>query len=166
MNALTSALQVLIKSVWYKIYGWPIIILGVDPDGNPQAVNVDADGNLIVDVSVTPTGTQDVNLIKVGGTALSLGAKSAAASLPVVSANSGVQELRTPTTETGSVTVPAGAFSVSIFPLSGFVGTILGLPWVEANGAWNDSAQPGNTLPAYAITRSAGSYYLIVGNTP
>lgn len=40
MNALTSALQVLIKSVWYKCFGWPTIMLGIDSNGDPQPFGV------------------------------------------------------------------------------------------------------------------------------
>lgn len=51
-------------------------------NGRYAVVVTNPDGTSIG--SSTPTGTQDVNLIKVGGTAFSLGQQLAAASLPVV----------------------------------------------------------------------------------
>ncbi len=59
MNALTSALQVLIKSIRYKCFGWPTIMLGIDSNGDPQPFGVSAPsgsggGGLLTGV---PTGT-------------------------------------------------------------------------------------------------------------
>lgn len=42
MDNLTSALRTLIKNIWYKVYGWPVIMLGIDSDGNPQPFGVSA----------------------------------------------------------------------------------------------------------------------------
>lgn len=49
----------------------------------PAEINP-ATGGLIVDASLTPSGTQDVNLTKIGGASFALGQQLAAASLPVV----------------------------------------------------------------------------------
>lgn len=40
MNSLTSTLSVFIKSVWYKCFAWPTIMLGIDANGNPQPFGV------------------------------------------------------------------------------------------------------------------------------
>lgn len=52
--------------------------------GQQVGLQTDANGNLKVVTSGTPSGTQDVNLTKVGGTAVSLGQKTMSASIPVV----------------------------------------------------------------------------------
>lgn len=46
MDNTLSALVTLVKNLQAKIYAWVVIIAGLDPDGNPQALQVDASGNL------------------------------------------------------------------------------------------------------------------------
>lgn len=50
-------------------------------------VVVDSSGHLIVSASITPSGTQNVNLIQVSGSAITEGQKAMAASIPVVIAS-------------------------------------------------------------------------------
>lgn len=55
MDALTSALSVIIKLVRYKCFAWPTIMLGVDPNGDPQPIGVTGSGG---GIPITPpTGT-------------------------------------------------------------------------------------------------------------
>lgn len=68
----------------YNAFGYPTAILGKTPSGLPFPLNCDASGNLIVTATISPSGTQDVNLTKVGGTAVALGQAVAASSIPVV----------------------------------------------------------------------------------
>lgn len=56
----------------------PTVTTGQDP-----FVQCDANGNLKVVATFSPSGTQDVNLTQVGGVAVSLGQKTTAASIPV-----------------------------------------------------------------------------------
>lgn len=96
-----------------------------------------------------------------GGTAPSGGG------LPVVpSGGGGVQEVDTWATKNASYTATAGALSILFNPSSDFVGTVNGITWsgsagAAANqGAVSRTAQPGNTLPAFAVTRSAGTFLM------
>lgn len=128
-------------------------LLGVDSATFliPTTVAVNAASHaMLVEASFTPSGTQDVNLIKVGGTTFSLGQQLAAASLPVVLTAAQISTLTplstvavtqftspwvvslTSTTITGSVAVtgsatgsavPAGAFYMGISD----AGTLRGL---------------------------------------
>lgn len=63
-------------------------IVGITSTGQATMANsfpvVIASNQTAIPISFTPSGTQDVNLTKVGGTAFSLGQQLAAASLPVV----------------------------------------------------------------------------------
>lgn len=68
-------------------------------------------------VQATIIGTEDVNVAKFGGTAVTLGQKTAAASIPVVLAS-----------DEGSIPVTQGT-----------------TPWVVAGGKTNNSAAPGAT---------------------
>lgn len=59
--------------------------------------------------------------------------------------------------------ISAGKIGFTILFSSDFVGTIGGIPFTGATqAAYSDSAQPGNLLPAVAITRSAGTYSIII----
>lgn len=64
----------------------PTLLGASNADGiTPVAVYADPSTHaLIVSASLTPSGTQDVNLTKVGGTAFALGQQLAASALPVV----------------------------------------------------------------------------------
>jgi hypothetical protein len=64
-----------------------VTIQGVDSVGFTDATNVAVNASthaMLVESTFSPSGTQDVNLTKVGGTAFALGQQLAAASLPVV----------------------------------------------------------------------------------
>lgn len=54
-------------------------------EGFPFSVN--SSGQLVVSASFSPSGTQDVNLIKVGGTSVTIGRATMAASIPVAIAS-------------------------------------------------------------------------------
>lgn len=83
------------------------------------AADVNASHQLLVAASFTPSGTQDVNLVKVGGSAVALGQTTMAASLPVAIASN-----QTPVPVSGSVTV------------SGTVAATQGTsPWVTSGTA-------------------------------
>lgn len=58
-----------------------------NPSGKLEPLMVDSGGNLLVTGSFTPTGTGNVNLIQVGGAAITLGQKLMATSLPVTLAS-------------------------------------------------------------------------------
>lgn len=74
----------------------------------------------------------------------------------------GIQEVDTWSTKSADYTEPAGALSIAFKPLTGFTGTVNGQTWAFADGAVSAVAQPGNTRPAFVITRSGGSYILAV----
>lgn len=82
-----------------------------------------------------------------------------------------VDTLGAPTTA-ATTNVPAGALSITIVPLTGFIGTINGTAWLDAatadalGGTYERVAQPGNILGAYTITRSAGKYSVLVSRPP
>lgn len=89
-------------------------LLGVDSIGfsTPVTVAVNASTHaMIVEASVTPSGTQDVNITKVGGTAFALGQQLATSSLPVVLTTAQINTLTPLTTvavtQSGSWTVTA-----------------------------------------------------------
>ncbi len=75
----------------------------------------------------------------------------------------GITEARGGSVKTTDHTEPAGALTIGFLPDASFVGTVLGVAWAYADGAYSDSAMPGNVLPAYPITISAGSIRLFVG---
>lgn len=66
--------------------------------------NVSNTNPLPVTASITPSGTQDVNLTKVGGTAMALGQQLAAASLPIVLTAAQLTTLTPPAAITGYAT--------------------------------------------------------------
>lgn len=141
MGAL-DGLRVLIKDISAKIYSWPVIICGVDSNGNPVPFGASpASGGGGGGIPVTPPTVNGVKVV-------------------------GIQEARnygTPQTA-ATATIAAGALSVLIEFSSDFVGTIGGIARTgAAQVAYSDVAQPGNTLPAYAITRSAGTYTITTG---
>lgn len=146
MNALTSALQVLIKSVWYKCNGWPVIMLGIDANGNPQPIGVGTpSGSGGGGIPFTPPTVNGVQVV-------------------------GIQEVdnsSTVSSPTGA-SIAAGGLSWAFIPSSDFVGTLkLGtgsaVAWTGAMGSASRDAQPGNTLPGATITCSAGSYIILEG---
>lgn len=61
-------------------------LIGVDSVGftTPTTVAVNSSHEMLVSATFSPSGTQDVNLTKVAGTAVSLGQKAMTASIPVV----------------------------------------------------------------------------------
>lgn len=62
-----------------------------------------------------------------------------------------------------TTTISAGALAITVIFSSDFVGTIGTLDYTGATqAAYSDAAQPGNVLPSIAITRSAGSYSIII----
>lgn len=78
----------------------------------------------------------------------------------------GIQEVDTWAAKSGSYTAVAGALSILFNPSSDFVGTVNGATWsgsagTAANqGAVSRTAQPGNTLPAFVVTLSAGTFLM------
>lgn len=88
------------------------LVAGQNPGGNQQPLQTDAAGNLLVNIQ-SGTGPDDVNLAQVGGTAISLGQKLMAASLPVVLASD-----ETVPISAASLPLPAGA-STSALQTSG-----------------------------------------------
>lgn len=130
----------------YNVFGHPTAILGKSPSGLPYPFAVDANGNIII----SPTGSgipftpPTVNGVKVVG----------------------IQETRTPQDglTTATTTVPAGALSVTVLFSSDFVGTVEGISVTGATASqFADAANPGNTLPAIVVTRSAGTYSILTG---
>lgn len=81
----------------------------------------------------------------------------------------GISEVDNYTTgATSNHTVAAGAIAIAINFSSDFTGTVQGATYTAANQgvALSRVAQPGNLLPALAVTRSAGSYdYYVVTPT-
>lgn len=78
----------------------------------------------------------------------------------------GVQEVDTWATKSGSYTAVAGALSILFNPSSDFVGTVNGATWSGSDGtapnqgAVSRTAQPGNALPAFVVTLSAGTFLM------
>jgi len=78
----------------------------------------------------------------------------------------GIQETRSAQNglTAATTTIPAGNLEYLVLVSDDFVGTIAG---INVSGTttlqYSDAAQPGNTLPATIITRSAGSYSIAVG---
>lgn len=60
---------------------------GENPSGNLQPLQTDSSGNLLVSLNADPSSPLAVNLTEVGGTAVTLGQKVSASSLPVVIAS-------------------------------------------------------------------------------
>lgn len=81
------------------------LVAGISPSGTFLFANVDALGNFIFTGTFTPGGTQDENLIQVGGAGITLGQKAMAASLPVVIAS----DQSTLPISAASLPLPAGA---------------------------------------------------------
>lgn len=61
-------------------------------------------------------------------------------------------------TESGNLTIPAGAVSIGLKFNTDFTGTVDGEAFVAADVAFSLSAPPGYTLPAVAVVRSAGTW--------
>lgn len=78
----------------------------------------------------------------------------------------GIQEVDTWAEKVAGYTAAAGALSILFNPSSDFVGTVNGVAWsgsagTAANqGGVGRTAQPGNTLPPFVVTRSAGSFLM------
>lgn len=85
---------------------------GAQTDGTQKTQIVDSGGEAVtvtgnrldVNATVTPSGTQDVNLITVAGAALALGQQLAAASLPVILPAATITTLTPPAAITGFAT--------------------------------------------------------------
>lgn len=127
-----------------------------------SARGVGADGNVIA-VSETMSNAAWAAATLAGGTGSALYVTGLP---PGGTPVTGIAEVLTGSAalSAASTTITAGALSISVVPLTGFVGTIAGSPWADvadsthAGGTFTYTAQPGNTLPAVTITRSAGSY--------
>lgn len=65
-------------------------VAGINPSGNLQPLQTDSSGNLLVSLAAEPVNPFMVDLTQVGGSAISLGQKAPAASLPVVDPSNGV----------------------------------------------------------------------------
>jgi len=76
------------------------------------------------------------------------------------SVSGGSVEVPSMTVLSSSVTIAAGAKSVTVVTDSSFTGTILGAV-AAADSAYTYSAQAGNTLGSIAIVRSAGSFTIL-----
>lgn len=63
------------------------LIAGENPSFNLQPLQTDASGNLLVSLAADPISPLSVNLADVGGAAISLGQKTASASIPVILAS-------------------------------------------------------------------------------
>lgn len=113
-----SALQNEIKSVTKAISSlrFPVpnyVLPYKNVQGAASQVQLDSSGNVPVAGTFSPSGTQDVNVTKVGGTSFSLGQQLAASSLPVVLTAAQLSTL-TPlstvaATQSGAWTVTANA---------------------------------------------------------
>lgn len=82
-------------------------LIGVDSIGftTPITVAVNTSTHaLLVEATVTPSGTQDVNLTKIGGTTFALGQQLAAASIPIVLTAAQITTLTPPAAITGFAT--------------------------------------------------------------
>lgn len=79
----------------------------------------------------------------------------------------GVQETRSVTKNAATdatYTIPVGSLSYLVEFSSDFVGTVNGIARAGASiSDVSDAAQPNNTLPAIAITRSAGNFTVTIG---
>ncbi len=94
--------------------------------GRAGPFTVDTNGNLCISgtITITPSGTQDVNLTKVGGAAIAIGQAAMAASLPVAIASN---------QSTLTVTGAGGTFPV----------TQSTSPWIVAGGGTAGTAATG-----------------------
>ena len=97
-------------------------------DGQLYGLQLDSSGSLKVAASFSPSGTQDVNLVKVGGTSIALGQTTMSASIPVTFASnqSALPVTLTSTTITGTVAVTQSTS-----------------PWIVAGGGTAGSAATG-----------------------
>lgn len=157
----------------YKVNAWPVAILGKDPTGLPIPLNADANGNLIVAATITPSGTQDVNVTKFGGTAFSLGQQLAAVSLPVVLTAAQITSLTAPvlaagTNAIGSVRVTPATASTLANVSSANTNTTLQASNASRRGLliFNDSTAilyvkfgATATTISYTVQLAAGAYY-------
>lgn len=143
MGAL-DGLRVLIKDNSAKIYSWPVIICGVDSNGNPVPFGASpASGGGGGGIPFTPPTVNGVKVV-------------------------GIQEVDSSdafTSPTGH-TIAAGGLSWLFFPSSDFAGTLKfgsgsALTWPGSNGPAGRDGEPNNTLPGATITCSAGSYMVV-----
>lgn len=119
---------------------------------------------LLVDTTVTPSGTQDVNLTKVGGTAIAIGQALMAASLPVVIASnqSAIPVTLTSTTVTGTVTVAGGKTNNNAAPGATNIGSLGGVATAAAP-SYTEGNQVALSTDLAGALRVTGS--LSVGGT-
>lgn len=111
---------------------------------------------MLVEASVTPSGTQDVNLIQVGGVAFSLGQQLAASSLPVVLTTSQLSTL----TPLSTVTVNQGTSPWVVSGTVAFSNTTIAVTnagtfatQAAQSGTWNINNISGTiSLPTGAST--------------
>lgn len=150
-------------------------LLGVDDIAftTPTTVAVDATTHaMLVEASFSPSGTQDVNITKVGGTAIALGQTTMSASLPVtlasdqasipvtVSGVSTLAEQQTQTTALGTL-LTTSAFN-AVFGTAGSADSqvltiqgVAGMQYIRSGGEIaNDSADSGNPLKIGTIAYS------------
>lgn len=123
-----------------------VLIGAENPSGNLEPLQTDVSGNLLV--SNSPIGTQDTNLTKVGGTAISLGQKVSASSLPVVLASDQSSIVTTIRDSSGNALTSTGnALDVNLktssitLTVSGTVTANQGTsPWVDNISQFGGSA--------------------------
>lgn len=131
------------------------------------AITAGANGNLIA-TTETMSGGAWASATLTGGTPSALDVTYVGmVGTTVVTGITEVDTLGAPITTT-TTNIAAGAFDITIVPLSGFIGTINGTAWLDAatadalGGTYERVAQPGNVLGAYTVTRSAGKYAVLV----
>lgn len=127
-NQTASGLSVLIKSVLYKIFGWPTIMCGVNPSGDPVPMQTDATGNVII-AGVIPVTPQTVTRVP-----FSIGA-------------SGTQ----------AIPIGAKGYSFSVITGTAGDGTVTGMPAGYSQGDPN-TLVAGFTLTTQSASSVLGYY--------
>lgn len=118
---------------------------------------------LLVSTTFTPSGTQDVNITKIGGTAFSLGQQLAASSLPIVLTAAQLSTLTPlttiPVTNTGTFAVQATLTSTTI---TGTVAVTQSTsPWVTSLASTTITSM----VPGTGATNSGKAIGNVVGST-
>lgn len=144
----TTALQLLDNIVYTDggvTPGSPVGAGIVFDDGGTITFVSDA-APLPVTATFTPSGTQDTNLVEVGGAAFALGQQLAAASLPVVLT---AAQITTLTPQTDALTDTE--LRATPVPVSLTSTTITGTVAVTQSGAWTVTANAGTDLNTSAL---------------
>lgn len=153
--ATTQLASIISNTASYVLSAGTAIIgkVGIDQTtpGTTNKVSIGTDGTVSV-TGVSTSAKQDTLLAAI----------TKVGAVTVV----GITEVDAYTTgATSSHTVVAGSLAIAVNFSSDFTGTVQGSTYTAANQgvALARVAQPGNLLPALAITRSAGSYdYYVV----